>query len=226
MADVLANVGISRSDIIQESQALSTAENIWFALRWIPKGTGHLYLVTSDFHMARATYIAEEVLGHFYRTFENAYRDDPRWPSHMKHYPRLELHQSPVASFCGSDASLNRDDDPKADISYKSLGLRVMNELTWMGTREVPDSLFGPPVTGLMYIWPVQINVSSDPSQSSRYRLSVAQSMYVLKGLCQCKAPPEGQGPEIVYPLHFPLPSSVPADVPNWKEAISECERR
>ena len=60
-ARVLVKAGIPLEVIIQESQATTTAENAWFVLRWIPKGTGRVYIVTSDFHMPRATYIFQEV---------------------------------------------------------------------------------------------------------------------------------------------------------------------
>lgn len=56
-AKYLIEAGIPEALIIHESQALTTAENAWFSLRWIPEGTGKVFLITSDFHMARATYI-------------------------------------------------------------------------------------------------------------------------------------------------------------------------
>lgn len=54
--------GVPADAIILESQATTTAENAWFTLRWIPKGTGKVFIITSDFHIARATYIFEESL--------------------------------------------------------------------------------------------------------------------------------------------------------------------
>eukprot|EP00913_Durusdinium_trenchii_P024784 g23262.t2 len=59
-AHVLTQVGVPLDAILQESQATTTAENAWFMLRWIPKNTGRVVIITSDFHMARATYIFQE----------------------------------------------------------------------------------------------------------------------------------------------------------------------
>ena len=56
-AAVLMDIGVPADAILQESQATTTAENAWFILRWIPKGTGKVFIITSDFHIARATYI-------------------------------------------------------------------------------------------------------------------------------------------------------------------------
>merc|ERR1711920_1187453 len=112
--------------IIQESQSTTTAENAWFALRWIPPGTGKIYIVTSDFHIARATFIFQETFNYFYKMVEDRYKDDPRWNSTTRMYPRLTLIQAPTQSFCGSDASLSTDDDPAADINTKSLSRRAM----------------------------------------------------------------------------------------------------
>merc|ERR1719231_1671994 len=81
MKKVLVAQGIPAEKIIMESQALTTGENAWFMLRWLPKGTGQLYIVTSDFHMARATYTFEVVLNYFYMMLERAYANDPRWKS-------------------------------------------------------------------------------------------------------------------------------------------------
>ena len=78
-AKVLVREGIPEEAIITESQATTTAENAWFLLRWIPKGTGRLFIITSDFHMPRATYIFKAVLNHFYMMLEERYKKDPRW---------------------------------------------------------------------------------------------------------------------------------------------------
>ena len=48
MAQALIDAGIPAERIIQESQATTTAENAWFLLRWIPKGTGKLFLGRSS----------------------------------------------------------------------------------------------------------------------------------------------------------------------------------
>merc|ERR1712232_537044 len=98
--------GIRKDQIIIESQATTTAENAWFALRWLPKGTGHFYLVTSEFHMARATYIFEETLNYFYRMVEDAYKDvvNAHCNGTVDRYPRLTIRQAPTKSFCDNSA--------------------------------------------------------------------------------------------------------------------------
>lgn len=210
LAKVLMDVGIQKEDIIQESQATTTAENAWFTLRWIPKGTGQLYIVTSDFHMARATYIFSEVFNYFYKLNEDNYRHDPRWANSSKVYPRLELVQAPVRSFCGSDASLNRDWDKAADINTRSLAQRAKDELGFLGSGEVTEALFGEPLSNIMYIWPIQINVTKDAENADNFNTAIAQAKNVAMSLCVCKSPPERLGAEISYPLTFPISSALP----------------
>lgn len=223
LAKVLEDAGIPSDKIILESQATTTAENIWFALRWMPKGTGQLYIVTSDFHVARATYIFEEVLNFFYKMIEDAYRFDSRWKSETKRYPRLQVIQVPTKSFCGSNASLNRDDDPDADVNTKSLAFRAMSELGYLGTKEVPNSLYGAPLSDIMYIWPVQIDVHKDPENADNFNAAMAQSMNVVRSLCKCKAPPEGEGPQLPYPLHFPMSTISSHPIRSWGHINVEC---
>lgn len=206
MAKVLEGVGVPKASIIQEPQATSTAENAWFMLRWIPEGTGHLYVVTSDFHMPRATYIIQETHNYFYKMVENQYRNDPRWKSKTKKYPRLKIHQATVKSFCGSDGSLNKDDDSHADINTKSLAWRAMNELGHFGTNIIANRLFGPPEAHEQYIWPIQINVTQDPENNENFQKALAQVMNVAQNFCACKAPPEKVGPQLHYPLTIPIP--------------------
>mmetsp|Transcript_21042 Transcript_21042/g.53339 ORF Transcript_21042/g.53339 Transcript_21042/m.53339 type:complete len:180 (+) Transcript_21042:519-1058(+) len=152
---------------------------------------------------------------------EDSYKNNPDWLSATRLYPRLTLHQVPVASFCGSSATLNRDDDPKKDVTMKSLALRAMNELKWLGSREVPNSLFGSPISNIMYIWPIQINVTKDPNNPSNFEAAMATATHVAQGLCACKAPPEGEGPELPYPLTFPLNASLPSKRADWCKSSS-----
>eukprot|EP00435_Cladocopium_sp_Y103_P027985 s1166_g6.t4 len=187
MRKVLVNAGIPQEVIIQESQAETTAENAWYALRWIPRGTGHFYIVTSDFHMPRATYIFQEVFNYFYRTYEELFKDDPLWKDPVKRYPRLVLHQAVAQSFCGSNASASKDHDPQAeawlpdvDIDDYSLRKRVLDELGFLGTKEDNNQ-----------IWPVQINVSLDPENEVNFRNALAQIMNTAQALCICVGPPE-----------------------------------
>lgn len=191
MAAVLESVGISREHIIQESQATTTAENIWFGLRWIPRGTGQLYLVTSDFHMARAAYIVEEVLAYFYRMVEDAYRHNPDWTERRGRYPRLSLHQAEAESYCGSDPRSSADSDPAADVNMKSLALRARNELGYLQTGEVSKSLYGAPLSDMMYIWPVQINVTLNPENRANFDRALQRAESMSKRLCKCTSPPE-----------------------------------
>merc|ERR1719453_2352567 len=106
-------------------------------LRWIPMGTGQLYIVTSDFHIARATYTFQVTLDYFYKMAEDVYRHAPEWTAPAKKYPRLTIHQAATRSFCGSDATRNRDNDPKADINLQSLAKRAKSELNFLGSMEV-----------------------------------------------------------------------------------------
>jgi len=225
-ARVLEQEGIPSEKILQEAQSTTTAENAWFALRWIPSGTGQLYLITSDFHMARATYIFQETFNYFYKMVEDQYRDDPSWKNETKRYPRLTIHQVPTKSFCGSDSSLNKDDDPNADIDYKSLALRAKNELTYLGDGEVQGAMFGEPLFKIMYIWPIQINVTKDPENEENYRNAMAQAMNVAQSLCGCIAPPEERGSPLAYPLHFPISRHLPMQLADWKRITNGCITR
>eukprot|EP00434_Breviolum_minutum_P001600 symbB.v1.2.001413.t1/scaffold74.1/size352168/6 len=210
-----------------ESQATTTMENAWFSLRWIPKGTGHFYIVTSDFHIARATYIFEEVFNYFYRTWEDRYKDDIRWKNPEKKYPRLELHQVAVASFCGRNESVARDHDPHADINQYSLRKRALDELGFMGSGEVPNALYGQPLDNNQ-IWPVQINVTLDPENEANFNKALAQSMNTAEALCRCVSPPEpDQAAEIRYPLRLPASRDFPTEFPGakyWEDIRTKCE--
>lgn len=226
IAQVLIDAGIPSEAIIRESQALTTAENIWFSMRWIPKGTGQLFLVTSDFHMPRAMYICKETLNFFYKTFEEAYRDDPAWNSTTKRYPRLSLQAVSSRSFCGSDAELSRDGTAGADVSTLSLAARARDEFNFLESKEVSNSLFGSPLSPLQYIWARQINVTADEENEANFHEAISGAFVVAKALCICKAPPEGVGPELKYPLTFPL-ASTRGDLPaNMTSAeFVKCQR-
>jgi len=218
MAQLLVDAGVPASSIIQESQATTTGENAWFMLRWIPNGTGKVYIVTSDFHMPRATYIFQEVFNHFYHMLEQQYKDDPDWTSQEKRYPRLEIIQAPVASFCGTNASMSGDDDPEADINTQSLSKRARDELGYLGDGEVVDSLFGEPRTDQLYIWPIQIDVSKDPENAGNFKRAMAQAMNTAEALCECIGPPESGQPELPYPLTLPAPTTCEIPEKDWMQ--------
>eukprot|EP00927_Polykrikos_kofoidii_P017919 TRINITY_DN18216_c0_g1_i1.p1 TRINITY_DN18216_c0_g1~~TRINITY_DN18216_c0_g1_i1.p1 ORF type:complete len:341 (+),score=63.97 TRINITY_DN18216_c0_g1_i1:42-1064(+) len=226
LAKVLEDVGIDSSAIIQEAQATTTAENAWFALRWLPMGTGQLYLVTSDFHMPRATYIFKETLNYFYKMLEDQYRDDPRWTSETKLYPRLNLTQVAAHSFCGTNASRNADDNQTADVNLQSLRKRALNELTYLGDAEVGQAMYGEPLNKVMYIWPIQINVTLDPENDANFAEAMAQAMNSAEKLCRCVAPPENVEPLIENPLALPIPATFPAGktADDWYDVIKECK--
>lgn len=227
MKQVLVKAGIPADVILMESQATTTMENAWFSLRWIPKGTGHFYIVTSDFHIARATYIFEEVFNYFYRTWEDRYKDDIRWKNPEKKYPRLELHQVAVPSFCGRNESVARDHDPHADINQYSLRKRALDELGFMGSGEVCNALYGQPLDNNQ-IWPVQINVTLDPENEANFNKALAQSMNTAEALCRCVSPPEpDQAAEIRYPLRLPASRDFPTEFPGakyWEDIRTKCE--
>lgn len=223
MATVLELEGIPKSSIIQESQATTSAENAWFALRWIPKGTGQFYIVTSDFHMARATYIFKETFNYFYAMVEEAYKNDPAWKSQTKKYPRLNVVQAPTKSFCGSNGSLNEDENAHADVNSFSLRKRVIDELGFLGTGEVSNSLYGAPLSQIMYIWPVQINVTKDPDSKVNFQEAMAQQMRAVRSLCMCVSPPEKGGPELPYPMSLPIQTQFPLPTSKWRQVVDEC---
>mmetsp|Transcript_23062 Transcript_23062/g.41655 ORF Transcript_23062/g.41655 Transcript_23062/m.41655 type:complete len:351 (-) Transcript_23062:209-1261(-) len=220
MAKLLITSGVPASSILQESQATTTAENAWFMLRWIPRGTGKVYIVTSDFHMARATYIFQEVFNCFYTMLEEQYQNDPRWISPTKKYPRLAIIQATTASFCGGDARRSTDDDPAADINTKSLSKRAKDELRFLGSGEVSTSMFGDPLSNILYIWPIQINVTKDPENAGNLQRAMAQAMNVAQKLCRCVAPPESSEPQFTYPLALPVATTLPAGLhlDDWKQ--------
>jgi len=231
MSRVLQSIGIREDLIIMESQATTTAENIWFGLRWIPEGTGQLYIVTSDFHMARAMYIFNEVLGYFYKTFEDKYLADPRFtPSKdgLRRYPQLVVHLAVVKSYCGSDPTAAVGDRNKsADISTKSLALRASDELRFLGSGEVVNSLYGPPRSPLQYIWARQIDVDMDPHSAQNYQDAMRMSMNVAEGLCHCLAPPEHSNDSMSESsLHNPLVLPLSTNRADGSRVVSEAAWR
>lgn len=219
MARVLEDNGVPKDKIIQEAQSTTTAENAWFLLRWIPKGTGKLYIITSDFHIARATYIFTETFNYFYRIAEDTYKNDPQWNSTTRKYPRLALVQAPTASFCGSHAV-----KPGPDINTMSLAKRARDEMSFLGTGEASMAMYGPPVNtinNVQYIWPVQINVTADPNNKEAFSKAMAQSMNTANALCECIGPTEKVGPAIEpYPLNLPPPDTFPEGMnsSDWKK--------
>eukprot|EP00931_Biecheleriopsis_adriatica_P099383 TRINITY_DN7386_c0_g2_i1.p1 TRINITY_DN7386_c0_g2~~TRINITY_DN7386_c0_g2_i1.p1 ORF type:complete len:404 (+),score=78.37 TRINITY_DN7386_c0_g2_i1:44-1213(+) len=223
MAKVLEDHGIPKNKIIWESQGATTAENAWFALRWIPKGTGKVYIVTSDFHIARATYIVTETFNYFYRMVEDTYKNDSRWNSSTRKYPRLAVEQVPTASYCGSQAA-----EPSGDIHSASLAELARNEMSYLGTGEVPMAMFGPPVNTInkvQYIWPIQIDVTLDPGNKESFSKAMAQSMNAARALCTCTGPPERVGPAIEpYPLTLPPADVFPEGMTSsdWKKICTE----
>lgn len=220
-AKVLVREGIPEEAIITESQATTTAENAWFLLRWIPKGTGRLLIITSDFHMPRATYIFKAVLNHFYMMLEERYKKDPRWTSKSKRYPRLELVQAPTASFCGADANRSRDHDKGADINDFSLAKRARDELRFLGSGEVVNSLYGEPMSNILYIWPIQINVTEDPDYHQTFPAALAEAENTAEGLCKCVSPPDAGGAALPYPLQLPV-SSERTGPSEWRDICPE----
>lgn len=218
-----------------ESQALNTVENIWFGLRWIPRGVGKLYVVTSDFHMPRAAYIAGMTLNAFYRYGEKLYKDDPKWTSTNKSYPRLEVVQVPTQSFCGHAADRNSDGDDGADINTKSLRFRALYELENLGTDGVDEYLLGEDQTdhlNVMALWPFPINTSEDPEQKNLMKMALLQAMNVVDAMCECQSPPDNyEGTDEAFPSHLvlPIPTTYHLDdsgnETNWKHVRDKCRR-
>jgi len=214
IAEILVEHGVAKEAVIQEVQSTTTAEAIWYALKWVPRDTGKLYIITSDFEMPRTEYIFREVMDHFYEKVEASF-PSPEYPS----YPRLELVPAPVRSFCGSDGSLAQDVDPEANATSRSLSRRAIDELRQLGSRETDKSLYGPPQSSEQLVWTEQINVKRNPANAANFAAAMEEAMHNVGAFCACKAPPEGQGPELDYPLGppkkeeaKPVAVSVPAD--------------
>lgn len=60
MQRYLVEHGIEAARITTEDQSLSTAQNIAYAKKLLPKHTTAVTIVSNDFHVARATYIAKK----------------------------------------------------------------------------------------------------------------------------------------------------------------------
>merc|ERR1712012_849791 len=112
------------------------------------------------------------------------------------------------------------------DINYKSLAARTMDEARFLGGGETAKSLFGEPISYMMYIWPIQINVTKDPEGNTNFQKAMAQVMNAAQQLCVCKAPPEEFGPQIPNPLQHPLSTAFPAGktAADWREVIDRCK--
>lgn len=59
MKDYLEQKGIEASRIIIEDQSTSTYENLLFSKELLPKETKKITIVSNDFHLKRAKYLAE-----------------------------------------------------------------------------------------------------------------------------------------------------------------------
>ncbi|EAZ86634.1 YdcF family protein [Lysinibacillus sp. FSL M8-0216] len=61
MRDYLEQNGIDATRIIEEDQSTSTYENLVFSKELIPKETKKITIVSNDFHLKRAKYLAESL---------------------------------------------------------------------------------------------------------------------------------------------------------------------
>ncbi|WP_246258456.1 YdcF family protein [Kroppenstedtia pulmonis] len=53
--------GISPDRVIREDQSTSTYENIYFSSKFLPEDEGHITLISSDYHLARAQIVANRL---------------------------------------------------------------------------------------------------------------------------------------------------------------------
>jgi len=228
MRQVLMDEGIPEDKIILESQAFTTAENFWFAMRWIPPGTGKFYIVTSEFHAPRAWWTANAVFNHFYKMLEDEFKDDERWTSTTKKYPRLEVIVEAIPNFCGTDPSTADDVTLGVDVSRRSLAFRAMREMDIIQRK--PANMYGAiPKEGQLNmnaVWFAMIDVNKDEETARNWDTAIAQQMNVVTAVCVCKGSMEGDGPEIEeYPLALPISSDFPAGktVDDWEAVKNEC---
>ena len=61
MRDYLIANGIEKSRIMTEEQSTSTYENLYYSVALLPKTERAVTIVSNDFHLRRATYIANEL---------------------------------------------------------------------------------------------------------------------------------------------------------------------
>lgn len=61
MRDYLQQQGIETTRIIEEDQSTSTYENLLFAKELLPEGTTGITIISNDFHLRRATFLAAEL---------------------------------------------------------------------------------------------------------------------------------------------------------------------
>lgn len=61
MRDYLVGLGIDAARIIEEDKSTSTYENLQFAKALLPENTDAVTIVSNDFHLRRATFLAAEL---------------------------------------------------------------------------------------------------------------------------------------------------------------------
>lgn len=61
MHTYLLEAGIAVDRIIQENESTSTFENLSFSKKLLPKGETNVTIISSDFHLTRAQYLAEKL---------------------------------------------------------------------------------------------------------------------------------------------------------------------
>ncbi|MFY0519169.1 YdcF family protein [Lysinibacillus sp. UGB7] len=61
MLDYLVKRGIPAERILLEDQSTSTYENLLFSRELLPEGTKHITIVSNDFHLQRAKYLAKSL---------------------------------------------------------------------------------------------------------------------------------------------------------------------
>lgn len=61
MYTYLVEAGIDEERLIRENTSTSTYENLLFSKKLLPKGTNAVTIISSDFHLARAQYLAGKI---------------------------------------------------------------------------------------------------------------------------------------------------------------------
>eukprot|EP00928_Gymnodinium_smaydae_P015798 TRINITY_DN15866_c0_g1_i7.p1 TRINITY_DN15866_c0_g1~~TRINITY_DN15866_c0_g1_i7.p1 ORF type:complete len:748 (+),score=156.82 TRINITY_DN15866_c0_g1_i7:51-2246(+) len=211
--DALLAEKVEKGAIEMESQSLSLPEAAYFTLRWIPKDTGQLYVVTSDFQIARAMYVFNSTLNAYYDIIDTKYAEK----HNGKKSPRLQLHAAPTQSFCGETEPSKGD----TNINLVSLKQRARDELEFVASGEVKATLTGENAPS--EIW----RMGSTSSLEEGRVCMVAQAATVAVAYSKCSSPPDEEkypDKKMDAPLTLPLSCEFPEglSMDNWKEAMED----
>lgn len=191
LAETMMSAGVPQEAILYEGQATTTLENFWFGFRQIrrymhPKDSLKIKLVTSDWHMPRASYFGKVIASYF--------KNKEKRPHVPDFFNKLDIkiEEVPVKSVC--------DQAEKQDGS----AFIGSNAASWIDkctgeNRALTKHIQGPERRSVgkdtidSNVWGVELDPLVDELKEHQARIKKMLDETIKK---QCTAPPDPQSSE------------------------------